>query len=73
VLAQYTDSDIGGGNTDYHAHVLRAGYAPARNWTVNLTWQLAETNRDEPVTVDGVGLVEGRDYNRVQIDMNFRF
>jgi hypothetical protein len=73
VFAQYTDSDIGGGNTDYHAHVLRAGYAPARNWTVNLTWQLAETNRDEPVTVDGVGLVEGRDYNRVQLDMNFRF
>jgi hypothetical protein len=73
VFAQYTDSDIGGGSTDYRAHVLRAGYALARNWTVNLTWQLGETNLDEPVTVDGVGLVEGRDYKRVQLDMNFRF
>lgn len=73
VFAQYTDSDVGAGNTDYQAHMLRAGYALARNWTVNLTWQLAETNLDQPVTVDGVGLVEGRDYNRVQLDMNFRF
>jgi hypothetical protein len=73
VFAQYTDSDVGGGSTDYRAHVLRAGYALARNWTVNLTWQLGETNLDEPATVDGVGLVEGRDYKRVQLDMNFRF
>jgi hypothetical protein len=73
VFAQYTDSDVGGGSTDYRAHVLRAGYALARNWTVNLTWQLGETNLDEPATVDGGGLVEGRDYKRVQLDMNFRF
>jgi hypothetical protein len=73
VFSQYTDSDVGAGNTDYRAHVLRGGYALARNWTVNLTLQLAETNRNQPVNVDGVGLVDGRDYNRLQLDMNFRF
>jgi hypothetical protein len=73
VYAQFVDSDVGAGSTDYRAHVLRAGYAVARNWVVNLTWQMAETNRDVPASVSGVGPVEDRDYERLQVDLNFRF
>jgi hypothetical protein len=73
VYAQYVDSDVGAGNTDYRAHVLRAGYAVARNWVVNLTWQVADTNIDVPATVGGVGAVQDRDYERLQLDLNFRF
>jgi hypothetical protein len=73
LFAQYTDSDVGAGNTDYRAHVLRMGYAPARNWVVNLAWQMAETNIDVPVTVSGVGDVQERNYDRLQVDLNFKF
>lgn len=73
VFAQYTDSDMGAGNTDYRAHILRLGYAPARNWTLNLTWQLADTNIDVPASVADVGPVEDRHYDRLQLDLNFRF
>lgn len=73
VFAQFVDSDVGAGNTDYRAHVLRAGYAVARNWVLNVTWQMAETNVDVPTSVSGVGPVQDRDYERLQVDLNFRF
>jgi hypothetical protein len=73
VYAQYTDSDVGAGNTDYRAHVLRMAYAPLRNWVLNLTYQIAQTNVDVPVTLAGVGPVLDRDYKRLQLDLNFRF
>lgn len=73
VFAHYTDSDFGAGNTDYRAHALRAGYAFARNWTLNLLLQLAETNFNEPVVISGVGPMRARDYDRLQVDMNFKF
>lgn len=69
----FTDTDLGGGSTDYRAHVLRAGYSPARNWVVNLTWQLAETGMDVPADVGGVGLVRNRDQQRLHVDLNFRY
>ncbi len=68
----FTDSDVGGGSTDHRAHVVRAGYAIARNWTVNAAWQFAETGLDAPALVGGVPL-RGRDQQRVQLDLNFRF
>lgn len=73
VFAQYVDSEIAGGSTDTRAHVLRAGYALARNWVFNFTWQLAETGMDVPVAAGDAGLVQGRDYSRMQLDLNFRF
>lgn len=72
VFAQFVDSDIGGGNTDHRAHLFHAAYALARGWLVNATWQLAETDLDVPAAVDG-GLLHGRDYRRLQLDLNFRF
>ncbi|MFM1885072.1 MAG: hypothetical protein RL026_229 [Pseudomonadota bacterium] len=73
LYAQYIDSDFGGGNTDVDGLVLRAGYAAARNWTLNATWFLNQTNLDRPVAVAGVGNVRGRDYQRLQLDLNFKF
>lgn len=72
VFGQFIDSDVGGGNTDHRAHVLRAGYAVAKNWTVNAAYQMAETDLDVPVLVDGT-LRHGRNYQRLQLDLNFRF
>lgn len=69
----FADTDLGGGSTDYRAHVLRAGYSPARNWVVNLTWQLAETGMDVPADVGGVGLVRNRNQDRLHLDLNFRY
>jgi hypothetical protein len=73
VFAQFLDSDLGGGNSDYRVHVLRAGYAVARNWVLNATWHFGETNIGVPVNVAGVGSVTDRDYERLQLDLNFKF
>ncbi|MDQ2641682.1 MAG: putative porin [Pseudomonadota bacterium] len=73
VFGQFIDSDLGGGNTDYGGHVVRAGYAIARNWTANLTWHVGHTNRDAPVTIAAVGTVHDRDYERLQLDLNFKY
>lgn len=73
VFGQFIDSDLGGGNTDYGGHVIRAGYAIAKNWTANLTWHVGQTNRDAPATVPGIGAVSDRDYKRLQLDLNFKY
>jgi hypothetical protein len=73
VYAQFIDSDLGGGNTDYRGHVVRAGYAIAKNWTANLTWFSGETNVGAPASVSGIGPVFDRNYERLQLDLNFKF
>lgn len=72
VFGQFIDSDLGGGNTDHRAHLLRAGYAVASNWVINATWQIGETDLDVPALIGGVP-VRGRNYERLQFDLNFRF
>jgi len=73
VNAQFVDSDYAGGNTDGKGGVVKAAYAFARNWTLNLTYFLNKTNIDVPVNVSGVGSVRDRDYKRLQVDMNFKY
>lgn len=72
MFGQFIDSDLGGGNTDHRAHLLRAGYAVASNWVINATWQIGETDLAVPAMVDGVP-VRGRRYERLQLDLDFRF
>lgn len=72
LFGQFIDSDVGAGNTDHRAHVIQAGYAPAKNWTVNLTWQFADTDLAVPAVIDGVP-VRGRNYERLHLDLNFNF
>lgn len=73
LFGQFIDSDFAGGNTDARGSILRAGYAPARNWRLNLTYFLNDTGIDVPAEVAGIGPVLERDYRRLQVDMNFRF
>ena len=65
-FGQFTDSDFGGGVTDTEGSVIRFGYAPARNWVLNGTYFLNQRFIDAP------GAIE-RDYDRYQIDLNYKF
>jgi hypothetical protein len=65
-FGQFIDSDFGGGVTDVDGSVIKIGYAPAKNWVLNGTYFL--NNR----FIDAPGATE-RDYDRYQIDLNWKF
>jgi len=69
LYAQLIDSDFAGGVSDAQGWVLRGGYAPVENWSVNATWFLNERNRDVP---DSAG-ARKVDYERLQVDFNLKF
>ena len=64
LFGQLVDSDFGAGNTDNRGFLLRAGYAPVRNWVFNATYFINDRNVD-------VGTKSS--YDRLQLDMNLRF
>lgn len=69
LFAQLIDSDFAGGVSDSEGWVLRAGYTPVRNWTLNATYYLNQRNMD---VANGAG-VKDVDYDRLQLDFNVRF
>jgi hypothetical protein len=86
LFGQFVDSDFGDGNTDTKGIVLRGGYTPARNWTINATLFLNQLSNDvsqnvtvfnttTPALYDSrvIANVFDRDYKRLQLDLNFRF
>jgi hypothetical protein len=75
LFAQWTDSNFADGRTDGRGGVLRFAYAFARNWRLNANYFMNETNVDAPVTVTVPvsQSVRGRDYRRLQIDLNTSF
>ena len=73
LFGAFVDSDLGHGNTDYRAHMLRAGYAVAKNWLVNVRYQFATTQIDVPASVGGSPSAADRDYDRLHVDLNFKF
>lgn len=64
LFAQWIDSDFGDGRTDSDGWVLKAGYAPVRNFTINGTYFMNTLNKD-------VG--DQLDYDRLQLDLNYKF
>jgi hypothetical protein len=64
VYAQWLDSDFGNGNTDADGWVVKAGYAPVKNFTVNATYFLNTLNKDVGTELD---------YDRLQLDLNYKF
>jgi hypothetical protein len=70
LFAQMIDSDFAGGNTDSNGWVFRGGYAPVKNITLNATYFLNEQNKD--VSPSGTD-VTGLDYDRWQLDVNYKF
>lgn len=72
LFAQWIDSDYAAGNTDGKGHAVRGAYQLNKNWRANFTYFMNKTNVDVPVTVSGKVLRE-RDYNRLQLDLNYTF
>jgi hypothetical protein len=85
LFAQFIDSDFGDGNTDTDGFVVRGGFVPARNWTLNATLFLNKLGNDVPNSVTVFAPTPAnpaatttrtfldRDYKRLQLDLNFRF
>jgi len=64
VVATFTDSDFGGGGTDGSGHILKAGYALNKKMKLALTYFLNERGADAG---------NKRDYDRLQLDMSFKY
>ena len=64
LFGQWIDSDFGDGRTDSEGWVLKGGYAPVRNFTVNATYFMNTLNKDVGVDLD---------YDRLQLDLNYKF
>jgi hypothetical protein len=69
LFAQLIDSDFAGGFADNDGFVVRAGYAPVRNWVLNATYFVNQRNVER---ANGAGQTEV-DYNRLQLDFNVKF
>ena len=79
LFAQLIDSDFGDGVTDAEGWVLKAGYAPVKNVTLNGTLFIntrtvcgtgnAPNNRQCGGSIPEYEL----DYNRLQLDVNYKF
>jgi len=69
IFGQLFDSDFGSGVTDSEGMVIRAGFAPVRNWTLNLTYFMNDRNVD---VVNGAGQKDVN-YDRGQVDVNLKF
>lgn len=63
-LGLITDSDFGGGGTDVRGFVFKGGYGIAKNWTTNMTYILSENN---------LAAGDPRDFDRLQLDLKFKF
>ena len=64
LFAQIIDSDFGDGRTDSEGWFLKGGYAPVKNVTLNATYFINTLNKDVGVELD---------YNRLQLDVNYKF
>lgn len=69
LFAQLIDSDYAGGQTDTEGFVIRAGFAPLKNWVLHAAYFINTLNVD-------VANSAGRrdvDYDRLQVDFNLKF
>ena len=64
VFAGLTDSDFGGGKTDHKGHRLQGAYALSDKWNLGLTYFINETGGKRGAE---------KDYDRLQLDMNFKY
>jgi len=64
LFGQLVDSDFGDGRTDTDGWVLKGGYAPVKNFTVNATYFINTLNKDVGTELD---------YSRLQLDLNYKF
>jgi hypothetical protein len=69
LFAQLIDSDFAGGFADNDGFVVRAGFAPVRNWVLNATYFINQRNVER---ANSAGQTEV-DYKRLQLDFNVKF
>ncbi len=62
VIGAFSDSDFGGGGTGNKGVVFQYDYQYAKNAAANVTYLM-----------NTIGLKNGIDYNRLQIDVNVKF
>jgi hypothetical protein len=63
LFGAYIDSDWGAGNTDFRGSAVKFGYAIAKNWVFNAMYQFSD------IALTGTR----RDYQRLQLDLNFKY
>jgi cell division protein FtsB len=64
LFAQFIDSDFGDGTTDTEGWAIKGGYAWVKNVTFNGTYFINTRNKDVGTELD---------YNRLQLDVNYKF
>ncbi len=64
VFGLLTDSDFGGGGTDNKGHLLRGAYALSDRWNIGGSYLINTIN---------VAAGQRADYDRLQLDLNFRY
>jgi hypothetical protein len=70
-FGQFVDSDFGAGVTDTKGSVIRLGYAPAKNWTLNATYFINKLNISGASTF--IGSKQDEEYKRLQLDFNVKY
>ena len=74
LFGQIVDSDFADGRTDGEGLVLRGAYAPVKNVNIMATYFINSLNKDvAPVSGTGFRTGDGLDYNRLQLDLNYKF
>ena len=73
VFGQFVDSDFGGGATDSKGWSFKGAWVPAANWTLNGTYFLNKLNYDGAVSAPLNKDKHNLDYQRVQLDLNYKF
>ena len=66
----FVDSDFAGGSTDAKGSVVRAAYAPAKNWPLNATYFINILNN---FSAASASTPRDESYKRLQIDVNVKF
>jgi hypothetical protein len=64
VIGTFTDSDFGGSGTDAEGHILKAKYAFSKQISLGGSYFINKKDRFQGVE---------HDYNRIQIDLEFKF
>lgn len=74
LFAQLIESDFAAGRTDGYGWGARFGYAPVKGISLNATYFKSWTNKDV-AAVSGPGYEIGKDldYDRLMLDVNYRF
>jgi TolA-binding protein len=74
LFAQLIESDFAAGRTDGYGWGARFGYAPVKGVSLNATYFKSWTNKDV-AAVSGPGYEIGKDldYDRLMLDVNYRF